>query len=184
MLRTKDELGRILKKQLKTKGLDKITVISIVEECGINRQTFYYHFEDINDLCKWTFSRELKEIIKDNKREDNWQAGCIATMLYLQENSDIVNNILNSLDRKKLTNFLQRGADYIMSQVVEDASKDMSVSEDDKKFIVKFYRSIFIGLIMDWAESGMKEDPNIIVKRITTIVHGNIHMALERFEKK
>ena len=30
--------------------MDKITVKDIVEECGINRNTFYYYFADIYDL--------------------------------------------------------------------------------------------------------------------------------------
>lgn len=184
MLRTKDELGRILKNQLQTKSLDKITVISIVEECGINRQTFYYHFQDINDLCKWTFGRELKTIISENRYEDNWQGGCLATMEYIRENKDIVKNIMSSVDRRKLENALKGGADYIMTQVVNEAAKGMNVSEEDKVFIVKFYRSIFIGLIMDWVDLGMKEDPEIIVNRLTKVVQGNIRMALERFEKE
>lgn len=35
---------------LNRKPLDKITVKEIVEECGINRNTFYYHYDDIYDL--------------------------------------------------------------------------------------------------------------------------------------
>ena len=184
MLRTKDEIGKILKNQLLTKRLDKITVTKIVEECGINRQTFYYHFHDINDLCKWTFARDLKEIISENRREDNWQDGCLATMNYLKNNETIIKNVLNSVDRRKLDLSLQEGADYIMTYVVNEASRNMAVSEDDKIFIVKFYRSVFIGLIMDWVDTGMKEDPQKIVNRLTKIVQGNIRMALKRFEKE
>ena len=29
------------------KNIDKITVKDIVDECGISRQSFYYHFQDI-----------------------------------------------------------------------------------------------------------------------------------------
>lgn len=184
MLKTKDELGRVLRSQLGKKGLDKITVTSIVEECGINRQTFYYHFEDITDLCKWTFGRELKEVISENRREDNWQQGCLALMNHIKENEEIVYNVLNSIERSKIDHFLQRGADYIMTQVVNNAARNMSVSEEDKTFIVKFYRSIFMGLIMDWVDLGMKENPKRMVSRLSKIVQGNIGIALERFEKE
>ena len=33
--------------------LDKITVTMLVEECHISRQTFYYHFADIQALIDW-----------------------------------------------------------------------------------------------------------------------------------
>ena len=38
------------------KTLDKITVRDIVDECGINRNTFYYHFQDmyavLEEICR------------------------------------------------------------------------------------------------------------------------------------
>ena len=54
-LSTKRALSRSLKRQLSTRTLDKITVKDIVEDCGVNRQTFYYYFRDIYDLLEWNF---------------------------------------------------------------------------------------------------------------------------------
>lgn len=45
-LTTKRALAASFKKLLAQRGIDKITVKDIVEECGVNRQTFYYHFHD------------------------------------------------------------------------------------------------------------------------------------------
>ena len=50
---TKEALGNALKKMLSVKPIDKITVKDLVEECGVNRQTFYYHFQDIYDLLRF-----------------------------------------------------------------------------------------------------------------------------------
>ena len=44
---TKLALANALKKLLQKKFLDDITVKELVEECEVNRQTFYYHFQDI-----------------------------------------------------------------------------------------------------------------------------------------
>lgn len=184
MLKTKDALARTLKHQLRSKGLDKVTVTSIVEECGVNRQTFYYHFHDIADLIRWTFGGDLERVISENRREDNWQEGCLATMNYLKENHCIIKNIFATADRLKLDLSLQNGADFIMKNVVEEASEGMSVSDKDKLFIVKFYRSVFIGLITDWIDTGMKENPEKIVERLTKVTQGNIRLALQRFEDR
>ena len=50
---TKRALEASLKKLVKTKPLNKITVSDITDDCGINRMTFYYHFKDIYDLVEW-----------------------------------------------------------------------------------------------------------------------------------
>lgn len=182
MLKTKDLLAETLKRQLKTKVLEKITVTNIVQECEVNRQTFYYHFEDINDLAKYMYMRDLKRVISDKKNYNNWQGGCLATMLYLKENKEMVGNTLKSVDRKKLEISLNKGADHLMTGVVDEIAEDMDVSEADKEFIVKLYRIIFIGLITDWISHGMTEPPEQIIRNLNKMIQGNIRMALERFE--
>ena len=49
-------------KLLNEKSFDKITVKNIVEECGVNRKTFYYYFEDIYDLAEQIFEEEVKKM--------------------------------------------------------------------------------------------------------------------------
>ena len=48
---TKDALAAALRQMMTVKPIDKVTVKDIVEICGVNRQTFYYHFDDVDDLC-------------------------------------------------------------------------------------------------------------------------------------
>ena len=36
----------------KQKGIDKVTVKALIEECHISRQTFYYHFQDILEVIQ------------------------------------------------------------------------------------------------------------------------------------
>ena len=50
---TKKAIAFALKDLLSEKPLDKITIDDIAEKAEINRQTFYYHFQDIVDLVEW-----------------------------------------------------------------------------------------------------------------------------------
>ena len=49
-VQTEKALAESLKKLLAKKTLEKITVKDITDDCGVNRQTFYYHFHDVYDL--------------------------------------------------------------------------------------------------------------------------------------
>ena len=44
---TKKAIVETFLELLKEHSLDKITVKDIVEKCGINRNTFYYYYQDI-----------------------------------------------------------------------------------------------------------------------------------------
>ena len=61
---TKLALANALKKLLQKKFLDDITVKELVEECEVNRQTFYYHFQDIYDLLRWFLEHETSEALR------------------------------------------------------------------------------------------------------------------------
>ena len=55
---TRQLLANSLKKLLQKKPLEKITIKELVEDCGVNRQTFYYNFQDIYDLLAWIFKED------------------------------------------------------------------------------------------------------------------------------
>ena len=56
---TKEIIIRTLFELLNEKPLAKITVKDIVERCGVNRNTFYYHFRDISDVVESALLREV-----------------------------------------------------------------------------------------------------------------------------
>lgn len=57
----------------------------------------------------------------------------------------------------------------------------MAVRDEDKKFIADFYKYGFVGLMLDWIKNGMKEEPQTIIDRLSSLVHGNITSALDNY---
>lgn len=54
---TKRLLAEAMKTFMQERPLTKISVGDLVDECGLNRNSFYYHFKDKYDLVNWIFSR-------------------------------------------------------------------------------------------------------------------------------
>jgi AcrR family transcriptional regulator len=59
----RDLIGRSFKTLVQQKKYGRITVKDISNASGISRNTFYYHFSDINDLTIWIFRRDLAELL-------------------------------------------------------------------------------------------------------------------------
>ena len=57
---TKIAMAQSLKRMLLIKDLDKITINDITNDCGINRQTFYYHFNIANDILKYYVENKFR----------------------------------------------------------------------------------------------------------------------------
>lgn len=176
---TKKALAASLKKLLSEKPMDKITVVDIVEDCEVNRQTFYYHFKDIYDLVEWIYTNEASKALGDKKTYDTWQQGFMQIFRYVQENKAFVINTYHSINREHLENYLYNETFNLLIGVVEEKAAGLTVKEEDKAFIAHFYKFAFIGLMLEWIRKGMKEDPSHIIERVNILIRGSIVKALE-----
>lgn len=66
MNRTQKAISDAFWQLLEEKPYNKITVQNIVERCLINRNTFYYHFQDIPTLTEYTIKEWTEQVIKNN----------------------------------------------------------------------------------------------------------------------
>lgn len=178
---TKKALAASLKKLLTQKPLDKITIIDIVEDCEVNRQTFYYHFKDIYDLVEWIYTSEATKALDGKKTYDTWQQGFLHIFEYVQKNKIFVTSTYHSVNREHLQSYLYNESYILLRDVVEEKADGMAVREDDKAFIANFYKYAFVGLILEWIRTGMKEEPASIIERLDILIHGDIASALDRF---
>jgi probable dihydroxyacetone kinase regulator len=180
---TKKALAQSLKKLIGEKEINKITIKDITEDCGVNRQTFYYHFSDIYDLLQWIYKNEVIEKI-DNIQEDNftenWQACFLYVFEYILDNKQFVINIYYSLSRDLFLNFIYKQTDILLSKAIEEKSKQKSITLNDKKFITTFYKYAIVGLVQDWIEKGMKEDPKKIIDKLNMIIDSDFNNAVSK----
>lgn len=72
---TKNALAHSLKSLMEHTPLNKITVKHLVDHCCVNRQTFYYHFQDIYALLGWIYQTEAVESLTAYRSYSTWTDG-------------------------------------------------------------------------------------------------------------
>lgn len=180
---TKRALAASLKKLLEEKPLEKITIKDITEDCEVNRQTFYYHYKDVYDLIEWIFVTEGMKALGDYKTYDSWQEGFLRIFYYVLENKRLVLSTFHSIGREQLERFLYAEVYKLLIDVVNEQAVDKNVTEVNKSFIADFYKYAFVGVMFQWIRTGMKDDPKIIVNKISQLISGDIHKALLKYEE-
>ena len=139
--------------------LKDITVRMIVETCGINRKSFYYHYRDIPAL--------LTEI------EFHCIEDCMALILRdLIAQKAVIRHIYDSVSRDVFESAQMKVCDYFARAYVSDLQKDRSLRAADKDLLIGFYRSQCFGIIMDWMMRGMPEDIFDALHRICSVREG------------
>ena len=181
---TKKALVAAAAELLKKKPLDKITIKEITDTCGLTRNTFYYHFQDIYDLAKWTCIDETKKVLDGKKTYDTWQEGLLNIFHAVLENKVLVLNVYRCINRDQLELGLNPLVSGLLLSVIEEKSAGLHVLESDKKFIADFYEYAFVGVMMNWIQNGMQESPEVLVKKISILLHGNFAKAVQDFSTK
>lgn len=179
---TKRLLAESLKKIMKTRPLSKVSVKDIVNDCNLNRQTFYYHFKDIYDLVEWIYKKEAVEGIENYKSYETWADGFYKIFLYIENNKEFCYNTLNSLSRTHLDMYLFSVINNLLMEVIEEISININVKECDKKFIADFYTHAFAGLVIQWMKDGMKEEPEVLIEKLKYLIEGSFIRALNKYE--
>lgn len=180
---TKRAISASLKKLLLTKSLNKITIQDITDDCGINRQTFYYHFADIYDLVEWTCIEDTEKVLKENKTYDTWQEGFLAVFVLAKKDKTFIDNIYRSVSLEMLEQYLYRLVYPLIKGVVDEKAKNLVVRDDEKRYIADFYKYAFVGVLLEWVRSDMREPPEAIVGRVSKIADGAIELAFHNFNK-
>lgn len=181
--RTKKALAAALKKFLNQTTMDKITVTDITSACDINRQAFYYHFQDIYALGEWMFSEDIRKVLDGEMGYVHWQDNLLKILLYVEENKVMMQNIYHSLDREQLEKWLFRVFYQMFMYMIEEQSNSENLSQADKEFVVNFNKYALTGLILNWVQNGMKEDPRKMVPQICRLCDVNLPKILQNFQK-
>ena len=161
---TKLALANALKAQLQKKFLDDITVKELVEACEINRQTFYYHFQDIYDLLRWLLEHETAEALGG---AEDWQAALLDAFRYIRDN--LLDCPFYSLARA------------IASASLEREARELRLPEADADFLTDFYMYAIAGVMIGWFAGDMREEPEELVGRLSRLLEGEFRRSAEKF---
>lgn len=179
----KEAFAESLRKILMKKPLNHITVKDIVEDCGVSRQAFYYHFSDIYQLVEWIFTEETAQALQNNRDINTWQQGYCALLERMQGNKTLVMNVYRSVSRDYLETFMYNVLHDIIYPVVEEQAEGMVVDAKHKEFISHFYSLAVVAMGMDWVRNGMKESPAEISEQVAVLVKGDFKKALIKYAR-
>ena len=136
---TKFKMAEALKKLVNYKAFSKITVGDIVNECGLNRNSFYYHFENMYDLLYWTYDQEIQNITTSfqNANADYTQSFEFI-LSYIDQNINLCQAAYESLGENDLQNMIERDLKLFLAFSVSLISEEtkVEISEDFKNFLI------------------------------------------------
>lgn len=180
---TKKAVATSLKDLMKKKDLQKISVSDIVGHCGINRQTFYYHFKDKYDLVNWIYYNEVVAAVIHNNNSEDWSDVVLGVLLGMQREKNFYINALNVTGQNAFQDYFFDVTKNILTGLIDSTNEETGYTEEEKDFFVEFYCYGLVGITVHWACGGMKEAPEEIVRRLSHLIDDMTRLPSERLLK-
>ena len=157
---------------LEVRPLREITVKDIVEACGINRNSFYYHFQDLPALLEEIIAQRVQELIDQHPTIDSVEDCFDAALEFVLDHRRAVLHIYNSLSRDVFERYLMDVCLYVVKTYVEADFAGRPVDGQDKEMLIRYHKCECFGNIIDWLNSGMRYDISAYFRRIYQLKRG------------
>ena len=177
---TKQDILDTLLLMLKDRTLDDITVKDLTERCGISRQAFYYHFQDLYAVVDWALQEELELL----GREEDLESARAKVVEQMLRNRPVVLNLYRSFERSYVEHYLHKWAMPIVEQKVAKQAERYRVTRDQVAFVAELTTIVLLSLVLGWLDRGMPGRMLEHLDDLEAISDGGMDDVLERLEKK
>lgn len=181
---TKNAIRTSFLKLLDTRPLSQITVKDIVSDCGVNRNTFYYYFEDIPKLMEEIFTEDLEAIMKKYPKVEEID-DCIDEVINsaLAQKKAVL-HIYNSTNRELYERYMWNICSHAIGTYMSTLLDGRNINDEDGRLIRKCLENFAFGTISNWLMNGMSDDIHDDLKRIREIRKEIFETMMKYYEIK
>ncbi len=176
---TKNAIKESFLKLLDQKPLNQITVQNIVEDCGISRNSFYYHFADVPALITEIIKEHVDKAIAQYGKLDSLEDCMVAMVRYAKGNRRMVMHMYRSVSRETVEDYLLYICRYAVGQYL-DAVVKTPIPPEDRETLLCFYQCECFGQAAMWLSSGMNYDIEEQLGRFCRLMRGMTQTFIRR----
>ena len=170
---------------LEKKDFEYITVKEICDSAGVNRSTFYLHYENTYDLLQETsryildkhfayYSFDTKGITErfvNCERKDlvfMTSEYLIPYLTFVKDNQRIFKVSIKHFNSLSMKDVYFRMFEHIFNPILER----FRVPEKERSYMIKFYLTGVYAIVMEWLENNCSDDMETVIKVIIDCVMG------------
>lgn len=174
VIKTKEALHNSLLELIKDKPLDTISVSELCRKAKVNRGTFYFHYEKVEDV----FEEYFKEIMNDfaNSYFEPYRK---ASMIKISELNPKTIRIFHHIEKYKSFYrivFSKNAPLTYYYLLFEEISKLLRndiqhVKNIDEDILIAYQTNAILGMIIAWFKGDFQYDPNYMNQQLVKILN-------------
>ena len=177
---TKQAIRKAFLQLLDEKPMSQITVREVVEVCGINRNTFYYYYQDLPQLAESIADEEIERMIRRYPEIESMEECLDAIIEFALEHKKVVLHIYHSVNRDIYEKSQWRFCEHAVTVYVDSMLEGKSVQPSDRRVMIDYLKCVAFGLISSWLEAGMDEESVSNIHRLYELKQGDLEEMISR----
>lgn len=172
---------------LEKKDYEYITIKEICQKAGVNRTTFYLHYESINDLLEETLEMINKKFVKtfDTSQHifvDNWKSNLKKEDLMLVTTPYLVPYLTFIKKNKKIYKLAHAKPELfnsyqtfnkMYSELFEPIMDKFNIPKKEQRYTLEFYTKGILAVIQEWLNNNCQDEIDEIIKIILKCIKYN-----------
>ena len=170
---------------LEKKDFEYITIKEICDTAGVNRSTFYLHYENTSDLLKETtryiVDKHLAYYDMDKQRLSLQFDNCKREELlfitdkylkpyltFIKDNQRLFKVAIKQFNSLNMDDVYGNMFEHIFNPILEC----FHVPQKERAYMMKFYLTGIFAIVMEWLNGGCADDMNDVIRIIIDCVMG------------
>ena len=141
------EISQALFALSQKKNIDRVTVKDLVGACGISRQTFYYHFQDLTEVVEWTLQQFMQRLAEEAPEKQTLLQMLQALLESMLHRQRLVGKLVESEHREWAETLLKNAVHRYLEKWMEEADWSIEAAPAEFQFDLEFYSYAITGTV-------------------------------------
>ena len=178
----KREIKNSFIKLLTERPISQITVKDIVEDCGVNRNSFYYHFQDIPSLLEEIIVEMTAKVIENLPEESTFEEKVTAALQEINVNKRMIYHIYGSSNREFYEKQLMKICEHVTRTYIRSREYSERVDSKDLEFVISYLKCELFGQLIDWLNHDMSYDIVEHSRILCRMFAGSMRMVCQKYK--
>ena len=178
----KREIKNSFIKLLTERPISQITVKDIVEDCGVNRNSFYYHFQDIPSILEEIIVEMTAKVIENLPEESTFEEKVTAALQEINLNKRMIYHIYGSSNREFYEKQLMKICEHVTRTYIRSREYSERVDSKDLEFVISYLKCELFGQLIDWLNHDMSYDIVEHSRILCRMFAGSMRMVCQKYK--
>lgn len=155
---------------MEKKNFNDLSVTEITTRAGVSRMAYYRNYKDKQDILLSHLDALFENYWAHihTKPQDDFQSACLY-FNYFRENALFLQNLI----KNGLSQLILERHDLYLSTIFKELYQNIALDIANEKYTISFFSGGLFKLLIDWAESDMKETNETMARIVFNLMNLN-----------